>query len=286
MNAREAAPGIVDVLADRGITNCATTFNRPLHKAGVHLMMDYKKQPNSDVNVAAKLDLMTVGKSSKQDVYVAADGFYALWTPENFLGFPDDADEDETIEWFEGRATYRMVEIGTSTDGSKQFLCPVHGGKVKPTKKLEGFTRTPKKSAVRVDLGNKKCCEGSFKVQVENLDTYQKIPFGTRAHKLSYARRSQVENSYGCLRSHGGFSPQYCRALGLGAHRFAALALCIANNLYFAAKDAQNPKPKVFNGCACLNNSSVNGRKPETCSGCLQRSTPKSPAVTPADPNS
>lgn len=267
MNAKTIAPRIDDVIADRGITACLETFNRPLHEAGMNVTMDFKKQPNSNVNVAAKLNLVEVGQRPKQTVYASVDGFYPLWLPTKFLNFPANADKETTLKWYEDRYMYRMVENGSSPDGSKQYLCPVHGGRVTPKKKPEGFSRTPKQSSVTIDLGTKKCCEGSFKVPVNQLDTYQKIPYGTRAHKLSYGRRNQVENSYGCLRSRGGLSPEYCRAIGLGAHRVAALALCIANNLYFAAKDAQNPKPTPFIGCDCLKTISGNGQTPKPAAG-------------------
>ena len=54
---------------------------------------------------------------------------------------------------------------------------------------------------------------------------------------MSYHRRSQVENVNGMLRINGGLSHGSCRAKGIGAHIFTALALAVAHNLNLQRTD-------------------------------------------------
>lgn len=72
---------------------------------------------------------------------------------------------------------------------------------------------------------------------MEELDHWQRIPWGTKAWKTSYGRRVQVENGNGMLKAKGRLSNLFCRSRGLGAHLVATLALAIAHNLNLAKTD-------------------------------------------------
>ncbi len=246
LSAQRIASRINDVLADRGITNCVKTFNRPLHQRKINVTMDYKNMPRTQISAATKMTLKSVGKRNTQLLYVAMDGLYPLWTPKQFLKFPEGSTEDEARDWYEKRAKYRWVSNGTRPDGRKQFRCPQHAGNVPTTAKTRGRGRPPTKSVVTLHLDPEEyewCCEGSVMLGVEELDTFQQIPYGTTAHAKSYGRRNQIENVFSIARAHGGFTPHSCRARGLGAHLIPALTIAFASNLHFAQKDplAEDP---------------------------------------------
>ena len=244
-SAQQVAPGINDVLADRGITNCTETFNRPLHQQNINVTMDYKNMPHTQINAATTMTLKWVDKRNVQLLYVGMDGLYPLWIPKRFLRFPKGLTKDAAREWFEARARFRWVLNSTRSNGRKQFYCPQHAGKVATSAKTRGRGRTPAKSVVTLPLDpeHEWCCEGSVMLDVEELDTFQQIPYGTTTHAKSYGRRNQIENVFSIARARGGFTPHSCRARGLGAHLISALALAIASNLHFARRDplAEDP---------------------------------------------
>ena len=135
-----------------------------------------------------------------------------LWKPR--------LNDTQIREWFEERAKYRWVEHSRFDDGRIRFICPQHAGKFKPsdeTREIRGKGRPPNKSAVKIETAPEYefCCGGSITLSADELDTYQKIPFGTTAFEKSYGRRSQVENHYSGLRRRGGLTSHYCRARGL-----------------------------------------------------------------------
>ena len=270
-SAQRIAPKINDVLADRGITNCTETFNRPLHRQHINVTMDYKNMPRTQISAATTMTLKRVGKHNKQFLYIAMDGLYPLWTPERFRRFPEGLTEDAARVWFEDRAKFRWVLNKKLPDGRKQFRCPQHAGKVVTTAKTRGRGRPP---ANVVTLGvdpeeYEWCCEGSVVLGVEDLDTFQQIPYGTTAHAKSYGRRNQIENVFSIARASGGFTPHSCRARGLGAHLIPALTIAIASNRHFAQQDplaedatghANNDTPlQPDDHCDCRDDTAVSG---------------------------
>ncbi|MCQ3805382.1 MAG: transposase [Acidimicrobiia bacterium] len=68
-------------------------------------------------------------------------------------------------------------------------------------------------------------------VPVDLLDSYQDIPFGTRAWKRSYGRRNPSEKTISMLKDKGGLKAGWCRSFGLAAHTIGVLALAIAHNV-------------------------------------------------------
>ncbi len=252
------AAGIGDVIADRGITNSGEAFNRPLHRRGVNVTMDYKNLPKTSIPEPSRLRLAKVGKRKQQKVLVASDGIYALWTPKECWSLPANCKTPEQIrEWFEKRVKYRWSVNNKFKDGRIQFQCPQHAGRVKTTAKTKGKRRQPAKNDLKLVLDEEhtRCCAGSVTLTVEELDRYQQIPYGTTAYWHSYSRRNQIENSYSILRDRNGLTPHYCKARGLGAHRMAVLALCVANNLHFARKDPEAADPSAATNAGCYSNA-------------------------------
>ena len=68
-------------------------------------------------------------------------------------------------------------------------------------------------------------------LDVEHLDAYQKIPYGTTAWKTSSSRRNQIENVNSQIKDKGGLKAGWTRAFGVTAHIVAATALAAVYNL-------------------------------------------------------
>ena len=75
------------------------------------------------------------------------------------------------------------------------------------------------------------CCQGTVTIPVEQLDTYQKIPWGTPAWFARYANRNQIENVNGMLQSRGSLKDGWCRILNKTGQTLGVLVLAIAHNL-------------------------------------------------------
>jgi len=56
-------------------------------------------------------------------------------------------------------------------------------------------------------------------VPVEQLDDYQRAPYGTWAWGESYWRRNLIESLNNALKIHEGLEPDYVFAFGLPAHQ-------------------------------------------------------------------
>ena len=49
------------------------------------------------------------------------------------------------------------------------------------------------------------CCNGSISIRVEDLNQWQPVPWGTRAHQQLYAKgRNRIENTNGIIKEDGG----------------------------------------------------------------------------------
>ncbi len=78
---------------------------------------------------------------------------------------------------------------------------------------------------------------------VDQLDTYQTIPYGTPAWKASYHRRNAVEGVNGQLKNRFGFDRGWVKAFGNTAADFAVTAAVVAYNLRLAETDP-DPEPE------------------------------------------
>lgn len=229
-------PGLREVIADRGFTQNRKTFNRPLHRWGLDLVMDYK------VKTAARTRALLVGTHQfgthqwPQRLELCGGALFPTWMPPMFRNTKGLTKKYRNIR-LENRARWRWSRVKRNADGSTQFRCPQCSGRI-VTNLTTHNGRKPNKSAVSVQVPlTGECCNGLTTVPVKNLDLWQPIPWGTTAWKTSYSRRNQVESVNGTLRINGGFSYDSCRAKGLAAHIFAALALAVAYNLKLQRTD-------------------------------------------------
>ena len=71
--------------------------------------------------------------------------------------------------------------------------------------------RRPRKRPVPyIPIDDEYCCEGLVTIPVEDLDTYQQLPFGTPAWKTRSSHRLQIENVNGMLKNKGGLEDGWC----------------------------------------------------------------------------
>ncbi|MCU1494558.1 MAG: hypothetical protein JWO62_2322 [Acidimicrobiaceae bacterium] len=79
-----------------------------------------------------------------------------------------------------------------------------------------------------------RCCHGARTMDLEKLDDYQQVPYGTHAWAESYGRRNAVENVNGRLKVLGRMTDSFVYAFGRGAHRMATLMAAVAHNIKVA----------------------------------------------------
>ena len=227
------APGIKEVLADRGFTQLPESFNRPLHPRGLDITMDYK----SDMASVAKH--VQVGTGTNRQRLITTQGmFFPPWLPHRFFTVPPGLSFSQRRDWYASRAKFRWSVHKRLPGGDIQFICPQCAGRVVTNLKTHKKNVTANKSAPFVHVpGSGTCCKGLATVPVDRLDHWQPIPWKTRAWRKRYPRRNQVENVNGMVREDGGLRPAFCRVKGLAAHTLSALALALAHNLHLQVTD-------------------------------------------------
>ena len=247
------APGIREVLADRGITQLGEAFVRPVHQRGLDVTMDLK----SDM-IDTKMITAGTGKH-KQRLYTAEGAFYPLWLPEHFHEVPEGLTTNKLRKWYAKRASYRW-SAAQRVDGGIQFQCAQCAGRIVSNLKTRRKNVRPTTTAPEIRIRNPSdddptndayhgthyddtCCKGLATIPYDMLDLWQPIPWETPAWKSAYNRRLQVENVNSMVKADGGLAPGFCRARGLGAHNLAVLALAVKHNLELAMTDplAEDP---------------------------------------------
>ena len=247
--ARRIAKGIKEVVADRGFTTKRRSFNRPLHKEGLNVVMDFKKYL-----IANPVPISLGRRGDAANMH--AGTLLHKYTPPPWL-VPDKAaiaklakaakqkDIEEgnkilskaayknigTQHWYAQRYNIYGYTVNQSLDnGGKQVVCPVHAGKAA----IPATSQTSPLKAVRIKVpqGTKgMCCPGAISVHCNQLDRFQNVPFGTPAQTASYSRRNQVESIIGQLKVRSALTRDKCQAFGLITHRIAATAVVIAHNM-------------------------------------------------------
>ena len=231
--ARKIAPNLYEILADRGYTTKAEKFLRPLHKLGMNVVMDYTK------TAIDRPKTITIGRSSKtrQQVVVNCGVILPGWINNYWRKPPPHikADKEKLAKWHRARAQmYRWADKGHvkrngKPTGAKRFQDPVTASRVTlPASPKPASYRTPLVAApsnAPLHVG------GTVIIQVEDLDYYQQVAYGTRAWMKSYARRNTVESTNSSLKKDEGLDPENCQAFGLAAHTMAAVVLAVVHNL-------------------------------------------------------
>ena len=237
-DANDIAPNLQEVLADRGFTQLADTFNRRVHRLGLDVVMDYKEQARHQNSWARAGQPERSHRTHTQRLRLIAGVMLPEWTPREFQGtIPDYRTMGQWL-WYEDRARYRWSPVQRLPDGGIQFRCPQCSGRVVTNLTTHRNNAPVSPSAVQLTVPQHgECCEGLAAVAVEFLDEWQRIPWGTLAWKTSYSRRLQVENANSILKRNGALSNRFCRTRDIAAHTFAVLCLAIAHNLNLAKTD-------------------------------------------------
>lgn len=225
----ENFPNVNDVIADKGYTRFGKDFVRPLHELGLNVVMDYDKDHQKT------MQLVTVGRGdNQQKLRLHCGTFFPTWLPKHWWVPPEHLIGEKRQEWYVERAKYRYSPISKpAKNGAIRFICPQCAGRVTTNAKTRSRRKAARKrTAPRVaNIDQEHCCEGTITIPVEQLDTYQQIPFGTPAWHKRYTRRMQIENLNNLLKNTGGLRHGWCRALGVIANNMGLLALAVAHNL-------------------------------------------------------
>ena len=226
--ALETFPNLTEIIADKGYTIYGKDFVRPLHQMGINVVMDY------DEDHEKKIKTVKIGPEGKEQILLLHCGtFLVEWTPEYFWIPPQNLKGKKRAKWYAKRNKYLWKPI-TKPDknGNVRFRCPQCDGRVKTNAKTRSRSKRSRRDAPYVaTIDQEYCCKGTLTIPVEELDTYQHIPFGTPAWKKRYGGRLQIENLNSLVKDKGGLKDGWCRALGQAAYNFGLLALLIAHNL-------------------------------------------------------
>ena len=207
-----------------------------LHANGIDTIMDYARP------LTEKITTVTVGDRVRVALQFCGD-FFPLCIPEEFKNLPDSSlTEDKTLEFYEALAKWRYVPNGPpDANGTRQFICPQCAGHVRFAAKTRmGKYRHGNHPGLSLGppFSQQWCCNGSISIRVEDLNRWQPVPWGTRAHQQLYAAgRNRIENTNGIVKEDGGLSKKSCQASGVPAHSMTALALAVVSNVSFADED-------------------------------------------------
>ena len=224
------------VTADREFTP-RLPFVQVAHTIGVDTIMDYQRRQTE------KIKDVTVGQR-EEVLYQSCGDLFPLCLPDRYkiLPNPSDMTEEETLDWFDGRAIWRYVPNGPpDANGTRQFICPQCAGHIRFAAKTR-MGKYRRGNHPGLSLGEpfdrEWCCNGSISIRVEDLNQWQPVPWGTRAHKKLYAEgRCRIENTNNIVKAGVGVSKKSCRAPGPIARNMALLALAVVSNLKWAAED-------------------------------------------------
>ena len=133
--------------------------------------------------------------------------FFPDWLPEGLWAPPEDlAERGADRTWYKNRATLRYSQHRPPRNSNGKLenvrlICPVHSGRWDPEDASDSYIND-----VRVDgpPDGQSCCEGTVELPAEYRDFYQVRPYGTKACKDSYSRRTQVENRFGIIKDKFG----------------------------------------------------------------------------------
>ena len=206
------------------------------HANGIDTIMDYARP------LTKKITKVTVGQRGELLYQICGD-FFPLCIPKRFKKPPDPSlTADKAREFHEALAEWRYVPNGPpDANGTRQFICPQCAGHVRFAAKTRmGKYRHGNHPALSLGppFSQQWCCNGSISIRVEDLNQWQPVPCGTRAHQQLYAAgRNRIENTNGIVKEDGGLSKKSCQASGVPAHSMTALALAVVSNVSFADED-------------------------------------------------
>ncbi|MHB8436774.1 MAG: hypothetical protein ACYDC0_13040 [Acidimicrobiales bacterium] len=254
---RKIAPKADDMIADKGFQG--KKFTRPLHEMDFNVTMDHTVTFREQGGITKTIAVSLPGETARPP----SEGIEVVWSStgtllhvlvpdhlKNVTGTPERVRCPEgstcpsgqpkcpghvnaVVQTLNQRAkTYRWSEHAREAGGAIRFRCPFCAGRAKSP---ELNAETQHLSDLKVDPvppGDlERCCHGQIiRVPVEELDHYQKIPWGTGAWLNSYRRRLLVEWAIGRLRNRLGRGDAYSLCFGLGPMSlFSILASVLFN---------------------------------------------------------
>ena len=225
---REIAPNITDVTADRGFT-MKPDFLLSLHEQHLNVFMD---QPKTVIKSPKPVKLGKQEHAAK----VHCGTILLLWTPTEWLTPPKhlkrDGKKGALAKWYAKRFrdyAYQIKEYGD--DGSIRFRTPTDAGKATytPATEASGDYSAPLLPEYTTDETDS---HKTFTVPVDQLNHWQRIPYGTPAWCEAYGSgRSAVESVNGRLKEKSGLERDNCQTMGLAPISLSALALVVIYNL-------------------------------------------------------
>ena len=237
----DALPNLNIVSADREFT-VRPGFVLPVHKADIDVIMDYPEP------VTSRPKIVSVGRRQER-LYLSCGDFFPLKTPKKFLKPPSPKhNSPQVTAWATDRAKYRYVPNGPSRNGTIQLLCPQCAGNVIIGRKTRMGKHKGSLPPGVPSLPTRQlkpwCCNGSISIRAEERNQHQSLSWGSEPHRDFYSwGRSRIENSNGLVKHEGGMDPRACEASDVEPHSMTVLALTVANNVSFAAKDPRSDPP-------------------------------------------
>lgn len=245
---RYANVGVVK--ADPGYTDKYPTFVRPLHEDGF-----------TTVSKPSKAEIRQVRTVFLEDQGIVllehCGTFLPPWTPkrtEDTKGWrrpPAELTGSELTDWYTERAKLlRYSVVDRYKDGSIRIRCPQCSGRVNTNARTRNRSAAVRRKLERlpvsfhIETESGFCCDGTVKIRPEQLDRYQRTPYGTWAWHADYNGRNQVENVNSMLKGNGGLEKRSCRPFGLAAHTIAALAHAVVHNMQLAARPDPTRTPE------------------------------------------
>ena len=229
---RLVAPGIVEVIADRGYTVKRVDFVRRLHRANIDVVMDYTQR------VRQRPTAMTF-RGGQETILEHCGTLLHHWMPPSLQAPPENLSGQRLAAWYSSRARlYRWSPHHHFEGGKKQFRCPVCAGRANsPT----SATHSPTVPLIAAPPGATACCGGLLTVDIEHLDRYQAVPLRhTRiACQLRPAQsgRKRQQNGQGQRRP----LRWIVQSLPHPAHTLATAMLAVIHNITQTARSHKTP---------------------------------------------
>ena len=234
LESKRLEPTISHVFTDQGFSQ-VEDFPVGARKAGVEPHMNYPKPQLSRPPKPVYLD-NTGNSGTTTRVLEHLGAFYHDWMPRPLRAPKAGCTRDELAELAKKRIRWAYEIKRRHSDGSIEFRCPFHAGRVYNPRL--GIPK-PRKSAklVSIPKGATKCCNGPCVATPEQLAQFQVPPYGTIAHQDLMAYRNPVEGANGGVKNRHGLQHDTCRAIGLVPHALAAAIAAAVRNLQLTLGD-------------------------------------------------
>lgn len=230
-------PTVAHVLCDQGYSQ-VDEFLEGAREMGIEPHFNVAKP---QISQPPKLTYLrnTGNTGTTERVLEHLGAFYHQFMPKDLKAPEADCSRAELNTLAERRLPYKWDYKRTLSDGSEEYKCPFHEGKLYNPR--FGIPNR-RKSAVFVPDEDipadvTRCCNGNAVATPEQLTKIQAPPVGTIAHQMLQGHRNPVEGTHGVLRNRHGLQHNTCRAPGLIPHALAAAITAAVRNLQLTLDD-------------------------------------------------